>query len=93
MIERIQKIFKVESLSRLIVIFTVFGITGSLSVYFGKYVLLFFFSENLEKNFIYWSIRIFCLFFNFPLITMFDHAVKKHSGIQAASLKEIFLGI
>ena len=43
MIERIQKIFKVESFSRLIVIFTVFAITGSLSVYLGKYVLLFFF--------------------------------------------------
>jgi len=62
MIKKIQKIFKVESLSRLIVIFTVFAITGSLSVYLGKYILLFFISENFEKNFIYWSIRILIIF-------------------------------
>jgi len=62
MIKKIQKIFKVESLSRLIVIFTVFAITGSLSVYLGKYVLLFLISENFEKNFIYWSIRILIIF-------------------------------
>ena len=62
MIEKIQKIFKVESLSRLIVIFTVFAITGSLSVVLGKYVILFFFSQNLEKNFAYWSIRILIIF-------------------------------
>ena len=62
MIKRILKIFKVESFSRLIVIFTVFAITGSLSVYLGKYALLFFFSENLEKNFVYWSIRILIIF-------------------------------
>ena len=54
--------FKVESFSRLAVIFIVFAITGSLSVYLGKYVLLFFFSENLEKNFFYWSIRILIIF-------------------------------
>ena len=34
----------------------------ALSVYLGKYVLLFFFSENLEKNFFYWSIRILIIF-------------------------------
>ena len=62
MIERIQKIFKVESLSRLIVIFIVFAITGSLSVVLGKYVLLFFFTESFEKNFAYWSIRILIIF-------------------------------
>ena len=62
MIKKIKKIFKVESFSRLVLIFTVFAITGSLSVYLGKYVLLFFFSENLEKNFFYWSIRILIIF-------------------------------
>ena len=62
MIKKIQKIFKVENFSRLIVIFTVFAITGSLSVYLGKYVLLFFFSENSEQNFFYWSIRILIIF-------------------------------
>ena len=62
MIKKIQKIFKVESSSRLVVIFTVFAITGSLSVYLGEYVLLFFFSETLEKNFFYWSMRILIIF-------------------------------
>ena len=36
MIKRVQKIFKVESFFRLAVIFTVFAITGSLSVYLGN---------------------------------------------------------
>ena len=62
MIKKIKKIFKVESSSRLVVIFIVFAITGSLSVYAGEYVLLFFFSETLEKNFFYWSMRILIIF-------------------------------
>ena len=62
MIKKIKKIFKVESSSRLVVIFTVFAITGSLSVYIGEYVLLFFFSDILEKNFFYWSMRILIIF-------------------------------
>ena len=62
MIKKILKIFKVESFSRLILIFIIFAITGSLSVYLGKYVLLFFFSEDLEKNFFYWSVRILIIF-------------------------------
>ena len=38
-------------------------------------------------------INTFCFSFKFPLLIKLDHAVKKHSGIQAASLKEIFSGI
>jgi hypothetical protein len=75
MIKKIQKIFKVESFSRLILIFTVFAITGSLSVYLGKYVLLFFFSENLDKNFFYWSIRILIIF---PLYQIYSLLLEQY---------------
>ena len=71
MIKKIQKFFKVESFSRLVVIFTVFAITGSLSVYLGKYVILFFLSENLEKNFYYWSIRVLIIFPLYQILLIF----------------------
>ncbi|MAI29762.1 MAG: diacylglyceryl transferase [Rickettsiales bacterium] len=69
--KKIQKFFKVESFSRLVVIFTVFAITGSLSVYLGKYVILFFLSENLEKNFFYWSIRVLIIFPLYQILLIF----------------------
>ena len=37
---KLIKIFKVKDFNQLIIIFIVFGITGSLSVVLGKYVLI-----------------------------------------------------
>ena len=62
MIQKVLKIFKVNSINRLIIIFIVFAITGSLSVILGEYVLLFFFSDNVVKGFFYWIIRILIIF-------------------------------
>ena len=44
---KILKLFKVESLLRLSIIFIVFAITGSLSVVIGEYVVQFFFSDEV----------------------------------------------
>ncbi len=62
MIQKVLKIFKVNSINRLIIIFVVFAITGSLSVILGEYVLLFFFSDNVVKDIFYWIIRILIIF-------------------------------
>ena len=60
--DKIFKIFKVESYFRLFVIFLVFGITGSLSVYLGKYILIGIFSENFIENDYFWIIRLLMIF-------------------------------
>ena len=62
MIQKVLKIFKVNSINRLIIIFIVFAITGSLSVILGEYVLLIFFSDDVVKDFFYWVIRILIIF-------------------------------
>ena len=62
MIQKVLKIFKVNSINRLIIIFIVFAITGSLSVILGEYVLLLFFSDDVVKDFFYWLIRILIIF-------------------------------
>ena len=59
---KILKIFKVESYFRLFVIFLVFGITGSLSVYLGKYILIGIFSEKFIENDFFWIIRLLMIF-------------------------------
>ncbi len=69
---KIFKIFKVESYFRLFVIFLVFGITGSLSVYLGKYILIFIFSEKFIENDFFWIIRLLIIFplYQFLLIVI-----------------------
>lgn len=62
MIQKLLKLFKVENYFRLLIIFTVFGITGSLSVVLGKYVLISIFSSNIQNNEFYWLIRILLIF-------------------------------
>ncbi len=62
MSQKLLKLFKVENYFRLLIIFTVFGITGSLSVVLGKYVLLSIFSSNIQNNEFYWLIRILLIF-------------------------------
>jgi hypothetical protein len=46
----------------LFVIFLVFGITGSLSVYLGKYILIGIFSEQFIENDFFWIIRLLMIF-------------------------------
>ncbi len=62
MSQKLLKLFKVDNYFRLLIIFTVFGITGSLSVVLGKYVLISIFSSNILNNEFYWLIRILLIF-------------------------------
>ena len=62
MSQKLLKLFKVENYFRLLIIFTVFGITGSLSVVLGKYLLISIFSSNIQNNEFYWLIRILLIF-------------------------------
>ena len=59
---KLIKIFKVRDFKQLIIIFIVFGITGSLSVVLGKYVLINIFGESFLNNDYYWLLRLILIF-------------------------------
>ena len=59
---KLIKIFKVKDLYQLIIIFIVFGITGSLSVVLGKYALINIFGESFLNNEYYWFLRLILIF-------------------------------
>ena len=59
---KLIKIFKVKDYNQLIIIFIVFGITGSLSVVLGKYVLINIFGESFLNNDFYWFLRLILIF-------------------------------
>ena len=59
---KLIKIFKVKNFNQLIIIFIVFGITGSLSVVLGKYVLINVFGESFLNNDYYWLLRLILIF-------------------------------
>ena len=59
---KILKMFKVDSYFRLFIIFLVFGITGSLSVYLGKYILIGIFSDKFIESDLFWIIRLLLIF-------------------------------
>ena len=59
---KLIKIFKVKDFYQLIMIFIVFGITGSLSVVLGKYVLINIFGESFLNNNYYWFLRLILIF-------------------------------
>ena len=62
MINKIIKFFKVKNIKQLLVVFVVFSITGSLSVYLGQPILEFLFDDESQKNFIYWFLRLLIIF-------------------------------
>ena len=62
MLNKIIKIFKVKNLFHLIIIFIVFGITGSLSLILGKYVLIGIFGESLIEKDFYWFLKLIIIF-------------------------------
>ena len=59
---KLIKIFRVKDIYQLIIIFIVFGITGSLSVVLGKYVLINIFGESFLNNDYYWLLRLILIF-------------------------------
>tara|TARA_B100001029_G_C14597070_1_gene202034 strand:- start:57 stop:347 length:291 start_codon:yes stop_codon:yes gene_type:complete len=62
MIHNLVRIFKVKNSFQLLIVFLVFGITGSLSVVLGEYVLFFFLEDRLDENLFYWFLRIILIF-------------------------------
>jgi len=62
MINKFIKFFKVKNTKQLLVVFVVFSITGSLSVYLGQPILDFLFEKDSQKNFIYWFLRLLIIF-------------------------------
>ena len=62
MIGKLIKIFRVQNLFQLIIIFIVFGITGSLSVVLGKYFIIKIFGESFLNNDYYWLLRLILIF-------------------------------
>tara|TARA_B100000900_G_C20467600_1_gene669958 strand:+ start:465 stop:770 length:306 start_codon:yes stop_codon:yes gene_type:complete len=62
MINKLVKIFKVANIHQLIIVFIVFGITGSLSVVLGKYLLLAIIGEEFLNNDYYWFLRLILIF-------------------------------
>jgi len=62
MINMFIKFFKVKDLKQLTIVFIVFSITGSLSVYLGKPILEFLFESDTEKNLFYWFLRLLIIF-------------------------------
>ena len=71
LIEKLESIFKARSKTHLVVIFLIFGISGSASIFVSDIVLDFL---NLEKfvvlQQIYWPIRLIVLFFCYQLILL-----------------------
>ena len=61
MLKRIIKTFRAKNLFHLVIIFIVFGITGSLSVVLGKYVLILF-GDSLVQSDFYWLFRLIIIF-------------------------------
>ena len=59
---KLIQVFKVKDFNQLIIIFIVFGITGSLSVVLGKYVLIKVFGESFLNNDYYWLLRLILIF-------------------------------
>ena len=59
---KLIQVFKVKDFNQLIIIFIVFGITGSLSVVLGKYVLIKIFGESFLNNNYYWLLRLILIF-------------------------------
>ena len=59
---KLLKIFRVENIFQLTIVFIVFVITGSLSVVIGKYFLVFIFGEDFLNNDFYWFLRLILIF-------------------------------
>ena len=71
LIDKLESIFKARSKIHLVVIFLIFGISGSASIFLSDIVLDFF---NLEKfdfsQQIYWPLRLIVLFFCYQFILL-----------------------
>ncbi len=62
MINKLLKIFRVKSKFQLLVVFLVFGITGSLSVILGDPIITKFAGKDFIDNDYYWILRLVLIF-------------------------------
>ena len=62
MIERLMSLFRVRDKTQLFVVFLVFSITGTLSMFLGKYVLSYLFGAEFEFSRFYWLWRLLLIF-------------------------------
>ena len=62
MVETLIKIFKVKNFFQLTIVFLVFGITGSLAVLLGKFLLIKLFGDGFLENDFYWILRLILIF-------------------------------
>tara|TARA_Y100000589_G_C26619147_1_gene413480 strand:- start:133 stop:438 length:306 start_codon:yes stop_codon:yes gene_type:complete len=62
MIERLMSLFRVRDKTQLFVVFLVFSITGTLSMFLGKYVLSYLFGPGFEFSRFYWLWRLLLIF-------------------------------
>ncbi len=71
LIERLESIFKARSKIHLVIIFLIFGVSGSASIFVSDIVLDFL---NLEKfdvpQQVYWPLRLIVLFFCYQFILL-----------------------
>ena len=75
LIEKLEMMFKARSKIHLLVIFLIFGISGSASIFVSDIVLNFLDLEQFEvPQLIYWPLRIFLLFICYQFILLFVSA-------------------
>ena len=75
LIEKLERMFKARSKVHLLVIFLIFGISGSASIFVSDIVLDFLNLEQFDvPQFIYWPLRLFLLFVCYQFILLFVSA-------------------
>ena len=75
LIEKLEMMFKARSKIHLLVIFLIFGISGSASIFVSDIVLNFLDLEKFEvPQLIYWPLRICLLFICYQFILLFVSA-------------------
>ncbi len=75
LIEKLEMMFKARSKIHLMVIFLIFGISGSASIFVSDIVLDFLDLEKFEvSQLMYWPLRIFLLFVCYQFILLFVSA-------------------
>ena len=71
LIDKLEIMFRARSKLHLLVIFLVFGISGSASIFVSDFVLVF---SNIEKfeipRLLYWPVRLILLFFCYQVILL-----------------------
>lgn len=69
--ETLNRIFKVESTTQLVIVFIVFGITGSLSVLVSRPLLVLLgVSPDMMHGLVYWPLRIIGMLLVYQLILL-----------------------